>query len=118
MVRKEKVTEEQAMYAIQLGDFPEELRKSQENVAAVMTQDWCPQWGMMSAWIDTLKENDLLLDIYVLLYNKESYFEEFLRFKETTWRNNLVPYVRYYSNGELVGESNYVSQTDFLKTFR
>ena len=117
MVRRDKLAEEQAMYAIQHGDFPEELRKSQKNVAVVMTQDWCPQWGAMSTWLDTLKEDDLQLDIYILLYNRERYFEEFLHFKETSWRNDLVPYVRYYTEGKFVGESNYVSRSEFLKSF-
>ena len=117
MVRRAKLAEEQAMYAIQHGDFPEELRKSQKNVAVVMTQDWCPQWGAMSSWLETLKDDDLLLDIHILIYNQESYFEEFLHFKETSWRNALVPYVRYYADGELVRESNYVSQSEFLNSF-
>jgi len=47
-------------------------------------------------------------------YDKEPFFEDFMEFKEDVFGNRSVPYVRYYRNGELIAESNYISQQGFL----
>lgn len=114
MKRPLMIDESAARYAIEHGEFSHEVIHSNRVVIIAMTQDWCPQWLSMSAWLPTLlSENDL--DIYELVYNRERYLEEFLAFKEGAWRNHTVPYVRYYRSGEIVGESNFVGRRRLKK---
>ena len=40
-----------------------------------------------------------------------------MNLKEKTWGNYSIPYVRYYRDGDLVNESNFVSRRGFLKRF-
>ncbi len=47
-------------------------------------------------------------------YDRESFFEDFMEFKENVFGNRSVPYVRYYRDGELIAESNYISRQGFL----
>ena len=120
MIQRLKLNREQAMFAIQNGEFPEELRNVKNHVAVVMTQDWCPQWSAMSSWLGTLteKKQEMDIDVFELVYNNVDFFDEFLSLKENQWGNALIPYVRYYINGELVRESNYLSAEAFLEVFQ
>jgi hypothetical protein len=75
----------------------------------------------MDEWLSTFEREDRtpgLIDVYELIYNRKDYFHQFLHFKETVWRNPLIPYVRYYRDGMLVDESNFVSQREFLRRFK
>lgn len=109
MIKKLSVTSEQVYETIENKEFSEDIKSSSENVVVVMTQDWCPQWIYMKSWLYKLKtQSDV--DIYEIIYNKEEYFGKFMRFKETIWKNNSVPYLRYYSNGKFVKDSNYVGK--------
>ena len=117
MVYQKQLTESDAREAIETGEFPQSVRESSENVAIVLTQDWCHQWSDMKAWLDGEPTPEIDLDVYQLEYNRVPYGDEFMRFKESVLRNSLVPYVRYYRNGVLVGQSNYVSGKRFLGFF-
>ena len=121
MIRRVNITREQALAAIENGELPVEVIESADNVAAVLTQDWCPQWTAMERWIGDLNKNEselpVPLDIYVLLYNREDFFREFLHLKENVWKNRTIPYVRYYRKGRLIRESNFVSRESFLEVF-
>ncbi|OHD65862.1 MAG: hypothetical protein A2176_03360 [Spirochaetes bacterium RBG_13_51_14] len=79
-----------------------------------MTQDWCPLWTAMKSWIYSLEEG---CGLYELIYNRVEYFNEFRRFKESKWGNGLIPYIRYYVDGKLVRESNYVTKDQFVNNF-
>jgi len=46
------------------------------------------------------------------------WFEAFMEFKENIFNNREIPYVRYYKNGKLTGESNYVSLEGFVSRLR
>jgi hypothetical protein len=106
-----KITGEQAFRAIESGEFGEDVIASCERVAVLMSQDWCPQWAAMRAWVFSIERD---IDLYELVYNREPYFHEFRAFKEQMWRNGQIPYVRYYRGGKLTAESNYVSEEEFL----
>jgi len=43
-----------------------------------------------------------------------TFFDEFMNFKETTYENREIPYVRYYKDGKYSSCSNYVSLEGFL----
>ncbi|OHD69534.1 MAG: hypothetical protein A2W19_00560 [Spirochaetes bacterium RBG_16_49_21] len=107
-----KISRDQAFHAIETGEFGEDVTASNARVAVVMTQDWCPQWTSMKAWLYSL---DFDFDLYELVYNMVEYFDEFKNFKETKWKNGIIPYVRYYRDGRLIHESNNVSKKEFLK---
>jgi hypothetical protein len=100
--------------AIKNTEFGEEIIRSQPKVAVIMTQDWCLEWKRMAGWLDVL--DDLRdADIYEFIYNRSEYFHDFRKLKENKWKNDLIPYIRYYVDGLLVNESNYVIQEKFLR---
>jgi hypothetical protein len=122
MIRK--ITEAEARYAMAHGEFSAELRNSAPSVAIILTQSWCPQWRFMKAY---LPQVDAKLNgngeveqthIYYLEYDLESWYEEFLPFKENTFQNWDVPYVRYYRNGRLTGESNFIADKGFISALQ
>jgi hypothetical protein len=121
VVRRQRLSDEQAKRAIAAGEFSEELRRSAAHVAVVLTQAWCPQWAAMKRWLDSLdreaNRGPLDLAVYELEYDTVEYFHPFMRFKETVFANSLVPYVRYYRDGRFLGDSNFVSRDVFLKRF-
>lgn len=112
MINKRSLSREQVLYAINHKEFPDEVIKSCNKVVVIMTQDWCPQWKDLQRWvynIDTAEE----VNIYDIIYNKTDYFDEFRNFKENVWGNHLIPYLRYYKDGKLIDESNYVNENKF-----
>jgi hypothetical protein len=108
------LTNEQVLEAIQKHEFSNDVISSKAKVVVIMTQDWCPEWKSMKKWMSSLEEQRDL-NIYEFIYNKSDYFDDFLKMKETVWKNNLIPYLRYYSNGRLIHESNYVTKEDFSR---
>ncbi|MFZ5989899.1 MAG: hypothetical protein ACOYWZ_22610 [Bacillota bacterium] len=114
MINRKNITKEQALYAVGNGEFSNEVVSSNSTVVVIMTQDWCPQWKNLSSWIYDVKV-DKEIDIYELIYNKTDYFEEFAKFKETEWKNDQIPYLRYYKNGSLFNETNYVDNKRFIE---
>jgi hypothetical protein len=105
------LSDEDLQTAIGEGDFSPEIRSSHERVAVVLTQSWCPQWLMMRLWLKGMDED---LHIYWAEYEKMESYHSFMHFKETVFGNPLVPYIRFYNGGELVGESNYCNRERFL----
>ena len=118
MINRRVISEDEARKAIELGEFPESIRTSQSRVAIILTQNWCPQWRSMKRWLKKVEKNGVDdgtdIDIYELEYNGKPFGKEFMRFKESVLGNDLVPYVRYYRNGEFIGDSNFVSRDRFF----
>jgi hypothetical protein len=113
MIQRNIIKTEQAMYAIENGEFDTKILTSKNKVIVILTQDWCPQWIDMKSWVYSLElEEDI--EIYELEYNKTDYFNEFMSFKESRWKNYNVPYVRFYKEGNLVKETNYISKSQFI----
>jgi hypothetical protein len=113
------LTETDCRSAITRGEFDPSIIASAPMVAVVLTQSWCPQWRFMQGYLRDAdkKLNETMgkrTDIYVLEYDKESWYEEFLAFKEDTLGNREVPYIRYYREGRLVGETNFISSQGFI----
>jgi hypothetical protein len=107
------ITKEQAIYAIQHKEFEKCIIHSKDKVAVLMTQDWCPQWSRMQGWLANLNESSGI-DAYLLIYNGQDFFEDFLNFKENHWNNSFIPYIRYYYKGNLKTQTNAVSKEVFL----
>ncbi|QNU66855.1 hypothetical protein EHE19_018830 [Ruminiclostridium herbifermentans] len=113
MIQRNIIKTEQAMYAIKNGEFDTKMITSKSKVIVILTQDWCPQWIDMKNWVYTLKlEEDI--EIYEFEYNKTEYFNEFMSFKESYWNNYYVPYLRFYKEGILAKETNYIDKSKFM----
>lgn len=113
MINRKLIQKDQALYAIANGEFESNILSSKSSVVIIMTQDWCPQWMSMKSWIYGL-EIDKDIEIYELEYNKVDYFEDFMSFKENQWGNNNIPYLRFYKDGILNKEENYISDSEFI----
>lgn len=105
------LTESQIRHTINEGDFPPEILSSHPRVAVIMSQDWCPQWTYLQQYFHNIEDPDL--GVYVTLYNQEPFYEEFMRFKEEIFKNYQIPYIRYYREGVLQAESNFIPEVRF-----
>ncbi|HEX2926675.1 MAG TPA: hypothetical protein VHP38_10555 [Ruminiclostridium sp.] len=112
MINRKIIQKQQALDAIQNGEFESSIISSKDRVVIVLTQDWCPQWQNMKSWI--YESTDADIDIYELEYNKEDYSDEFRSFKEEKLGNEYVPYLRFYKNGVLIEETNFISKDRFV----
>jgi len=117
MTNSVKLTAAQCAEAMRGKDFGPEIRGAAELVAVVLTQGWCPQWKMMTFWLDAAVVAAGARSFY-LVYDEEDFYEPFMTWKEDVLGNRSVPYVRYYRGGVLVAESNYVSKDGFLANFK
>jgi hypothetical protein len=121
MIERVSLTREQAEHAMQQGEFGPDVTAASANVAVILSQDWCSQYAALNAQINELaaKSDPELpsIAVFELLYNRVDYYQAFMSFKETRWRNYIIPYVRYYRAGVLCGESNYVGVEQFLSYF-
>lgn len=103
------ITQEQALTAVTQSEFGDDIVRSAECVAVVLTQSWCPQWHAMKRFVTDFAG----ADVYCLEYDRVDYFEAFREFKERVLGNEQIPYIRYYCRGSLITESNAVSEETF-----
>jgi hypothetical protein len=113
-VRTKKLSEDQVLELVKTGDFSPDIIAAKKKVVIILTQDWCPDWKNMRQWFNSL-DDAVDVDIYELIYNRSEHFQNCLALKENRWNNSLIPYLRYYVNGILINESNYVTKEEFLK---
>jgi hypothetical protein len=92
------------------GEFGDDVIKAGPRVIVVLTQSWCPQWEMMLPWLDDAAR-EVGATAFYLEYDQESLFEPFMVWKEDVLGNRSVPYLRYYRDGVLVAQTNYVSRS-------
>ena len=120
MIRRRELSREQAQAFMLQGEPDSSVLEASREVAVVLTQDWCGQWAAMDGYLEGMsaRHPDRDLVVFQLEYNRVDYFQEFLRFKEQVLGNAVIPYVRYYRDGLLIGQSNYVSERQFLAFFQ
>jgi len=123
MIRK--LTEAECRTAMETGDFDKTL-VSGPAAAIILTQSWCPQWKSMKAYLPkaeaaiagSLGIASDEVKFYFVEYDIESWEnlenEAFMTFKENTFNNREIPYVRYYRNGVYSRDSNYISLDGFI----
>jgi hypothetical protein len=109
-----KLGREECLALIETGEFGAALLGTAERVAIVLTQSWCPQWAWMRSYLGKLPPDEKR-EILWVEYDLEDFFESLMKFKEGSFGNDQVPYVRYYNGGKLVAESNFVDQGAFLR---
>lgn len=114
-MKSTKLTEAQCTEAMRDGDFGPDVRNAAATVVVVLTQGWCPQWIMMKRWFEDASGEAA---VFHLEYDKEEFFEPFMAWKEDFLGNRSVPYLRYYRDGVLTGQSNYVSKDAFKAAIR
>jgi len=114
MIRR--LTEAECRTAIDSGDFEAAL-VSGKYAAIILTQSWCPQWKAMQNYLPKVEAALEDVKIYYVEYDIESWgnldHEAFMTFKENTYKNWDIPYVRYYRNGVFSRDSNYISLDGF-----
>jgi hypothetical protein len=111
------LTEAECRGAMETGSFElPELTGSgaAERAALILTQSWCPQWKAMKNYLEEAEKSLPGLKIFYIEYDLAPFFEEFMAFKENTYNNREIPYVRYYKDGKYSSSSNYVSLEGFL----
>jgi len=109
------LTQDQLDALLREGDFPESVRLAAPKVVVIMTQDWCGQWADMASYLPDFADQAA---IFTVEYNLLPDFERIMKFKEDVLNNRQVPYVRYYQNGKLVHERNWIPRgafSDMLK---
>ncbi len=122
MLRRQSLSENHCRYAMSHGEFGEEVTNSRRYVAIVLTQSWCPDWTWMKGWldrqVDQANPENPDIDVYELEYNRTAFFDDFREFKERTFKNFEIPYVRYYIDGRLSSDSNQLSADAFYARFK
>ena len=108
MITRITLSDKQAQKAIRDGDFSADVTRASDTVALILTQNWCPQWTFMNMSIMGLKDGpeDIDITIFTYEYDRSPFFHDFMNFKETTYRNWEVPYVRLYKDGSFIGDGN------------
>lgn len=112
-----KLAEAECRGAIADGDFAASLLASAPFVAIVLTQSWCPQWAWMRSYLQDIASRDDTA-IYWIEYDHEPFYVDFLEFKEGKYGNREIPYVRYYRDGVLQRESNFIDRRGFERLLR
>jgi hypothetical protein len=105
------LTKDQLDALLREGEFPESVRLAAPKVAVVMTQDWCGQWTNMKAYLPDFAGQAA---IFTVEYNLLPDFERIMSFKEDVFDNWQVPYVRFYRDGKLVHQSNWLPRASFV----
>ena len=115
MIRK--LTEAECRSAMETGDFDPAL-VSGPAAAIVLTQSWCPQWTAMKEYLPKVETALDNVRLYYVEYDVEPWenldHEAFMTFKENTFNNREIPYVRYYRNGVYSRDSNFISLDGFI----
>ena len=106
-----EISKDQALACITHKEFGDDIIRSAENVAVILTQSWCPQWSIMKMFLAGFSGSN----IYYLEYDQTDFFDIFCAFKENVFANDQIPYIRYYQNGILTNTSNAVTEDAFFK---
>lgn len=115
MITLQELSPLQAAQAMRDGEFGAAVREAGRNVAVVLTQDWCGQWAALERSLRELASCPPAgapeLTVFLLVYNLHPFFQE------NVLGNDQIPYVRYYREGRLIGQSNFASGRQFLSFF-
>lgn len=106
------LTAKECSDAMNTGEFTLALSSSSPRTAVILTQSWYPQWTSMRAYAKDMAEGGEA-DVLYVEYDREPWFEEFMAFKEYRLGNRTIPYVRFYADGKLTAESNFIGKDRF-----
>jgi hypothetical protein len=106
MIKMIELEDNASLQAIGSGEFPQDILDSAPRVIIILTQGWCPDWWAQKMVFKDIEDKGDL-NVYYLEYDKKPFRPEFTSFKETTFRNGLIPYLRFYRDGQFERDSNY-----------
>jgi hypothetical protein len=115
------LTETECRAAMEKGEFvlPEMSGTgAAQKTALILTQSWCPQWKAMKNYLPDAEKRIPGLTIVYTEYDKTPFFDDFMAFKENTYNNREIPYVRYYIDRKCDFWSNFVSLEAFLQRLK
>lgn len=104
------LTQNEIDLTLKAGELPSSVIGAGDKVVVILTQDWCHQWQDMKTY---LPEFDGETEIFTLEYNCHKDFQKIMGFKEETFGNYEVPYLRYYFKGTLIAETNWIPRGTF-----
>jgi hypothetical protein len=105
------LSETECRKIMEMGEFES---SPEGRTALILTQSWCSQWKAMKGYLPQAEKQLPTLEILYIEYDQLPWFEEFMAFKENTFDNREIPYVRYYRGGKCTSWSNYVALEGFL----
>jgi hypothetical protein len=109
------LSENDCRTAISEGDFAADVRAARPLTAIILSQSWCPQWFFMKRYLPSVEAAaGVEIAVFYFEYDLSPIFADFMAYKEETLKNREVPYVRFYLDGALTSESNYISAQSFL----
>ena len=108
------MSEEEITAMLAEGDIPRSLRETAPRVVVILTQQWCPQWKEMARWLPEFADR---AHLRFVAYDLHPRFETIMTFKEDTFDNRYIPYLRVYWQGALVGEGNWMPRRTFETLF-
>ena len=118
MITLRELDEADLRQTIRDGEFTKEIRGSAPYVVIILSQGWCGEWKILYARLKKVSGWDQShrpdIDIRWALYDRLPCMKEFMEFKETIWNNDLIPYLRYYGDGELIATSNFVMEKELF----
>lgn len=118
MLTFKTIDEKEMQIIIDTKEVSDNIKNASENVLAIFTQDWCGDWKGLERELNANENNsDIDITIFICMYNQTSLYEPFMNFKETVWKNALIPYLRYYKNGSFVKDTNHLPFQRLIKAF-
>lgn len=108
MIKLIELEDNESLQVMATGEFSQSILNSAPRVIIILTQSWCPDW-----WAQKLVFKDKPigerddLKVYFNEYDTKAYRSEFTGFKERIFGNGLIPYLRFYKNGNFDHDSNY-----------
>jgi len=114
MIKLIELGDTESIKAIETGEYSQEIISSAPQVIIILTQSWCPDWWVQKKVLKDMADNENV-KVFFLEYNKKNYKREFTIFKETAFGNGLIPYLRFYRNGQFEKDSNYAGKREIEK---
>lgn len=118
MLTFKEIDDKEMQNIIDTKEVSENIKNASENVLAIFTQDWCGDWKGLERELNNNKDNSNIdITIFICMYNQSSLYETFMNFKESIWQNELIPYLRYYKNGNFIKDTNHLPFQRVMKYF-
>ncbi|RPJ09403.1 MAG: hypothetical protein EHM28_01640 [Spirochaetaceae bacterium] len=118
MLHLNTLTDDDARHAIKHNEFDTGIIAMAKNVLVILSQNWCSQWQYLKSDLEkhiTTGEADI--HVHIFLYNRSPLFQEFMDFKEKVFVNDQTPYMRFYRDGKLFFESNFLPLESIIRKF-
>ncbi|MEI0581349.1 hypothetical protein [Brachyspira pilosicoli] len=118
MITFKNIDDNEMKYIIENKEVSNNIKNIAENVLAIFTQDWCGDWKGLKRELNANEQNsDVDLTIFICIYNQSGLYEDFMNFKENEWKNELIPYLRYYKNGNFIKDTNHLPFQRIMNVF-